>query len=151
MVLTLEYGFIWCEITFVFPSLWSSVFGPNFPQITIKLQIPNNRSNLILRWFCQLGKASFYVNHGVGDFGLLFMCPTSWLPSFLKLPKCPKYPKTDIAPPSDSCVPGLRPHLMWNIDLKVLDYFASVLAYGVRYFDLVSLNCAYVPNNLKQI
>ena len=78
------------ELLFVFPSPWSSVFEPSFPQIVKMLKIPKNRSNSILRWLCQSSKASFNVNHGIGHFELLFMCPSSSFgvsgPSFTKLP-----------------------------------------------------------------
>ena len=52
---------------------------------------------------------------------------------------------------SDSLVPGLRSHLIWKVELKILDYFACVLAYDLGYFDLVYPNCANVPNALKQV
>ena len=144
------------KLLFMFPSPWSRLFGPNFPQIAIMPQIPKSKLDLILRWLCQLIKALFNVNHGVGDFGLLFICPRSWLPSwgnFAKLPCCLKYPRTDITSPSDSLVPGLKPHLMWNIELKFLYYFGCVLAYHlvVLGYDLISPNYSNVSNALKQV
>ena len=64
------------------------------------------------------------------------------LPDFPKLPYCPKYPRTDGNPPSDSLVPGLRLHLIRHIELRILDYFACVPAFNLWYFDLASPNCA---------
>ena len=71
------------------------------------------------------------------------------LPDFPKLLYCPKYPRTDGNPPSDSLVPGLRLHLIRYIELRIFDYFACVPAYDLRYFDLVSPNCAMsqIPYN----
>ena len=71
-VFDVKYGAEEFELIFVFPSPWSTIFGPSFSKIAIMPQIPKK-----LRWLYQLSKASFNVNHGLGDFGLLFMCPSS--------------------------------------------------------------------------
>ena len=52
--------------------------------------------------------------------------------------------------PSDSLVPGFRPHSIRNIELRILDYFACVLAYDLGYFELVSSIRANVSDTLKQ-
>ena len=107
--------------------------GPVSPKLPY---CPKYRSNSTLRWFCQLNKAAFNVNHGVGDFVSLYICP--------------KYPRTDKTPPSDSLFPVLRLHLIWHIELSILDYFSCVLSYDLWYLNPVSPNCTNVPNTLKQ-
>ena len=79
------------------------------------------------------------ANHGVRDFGLLFICPSLDYSVSPKPPYCFKYPRTDIISTSDSLVLGLKLH------------FICVLTYDLWYFDLVSPNCANVPNALKQV
>ena len=59
------------------------------PQIVIMPKIPKNKSNSILRLICQSSKALFNVNHGIREFKLLFIYPSSWFevsgPGFPKL------------------------------------------------------------------
>ena len=64
------------------------------------------------------------------------------LTGFPKLPCCPKYTRTDEHSPSDSVVAGLRLYLIRHTELRILDYFSCVPAYGSWYFNLVSPNCA---------
>ena len=49
-----------------------------------------------------------------------------WDPVSQKFPQYPKYPKTSINQPSDCFGTLVRPHSMWNVMLKTLDYFSFV-------------------------
>ena len=84
------------------------------------------------------------------DLGLLFMCPCAWFgvfgPSFPKLPQHPSTCETGIAQPTEGPDTRVRSNLMWNKELKTLDYFSCVLAHDLGYLGPVSPNC---PNTCK--
>ena len=73
------------------------------------------------------------------------MCPCTWFgafrPGFPKLPQYPSTCKTGIAWPTEGPDTRVRSHLMWNKELKTLDYFSCVPAHNLRYSGPVSPNC----------
>ena len=92
--------------------------------------------------FKNLSKDLFKGESWSWRFWITFHVSQLRLPGFPELLYCPKYPRTDENPPSDSLVPGLRLNLIRHIELRILHYFACVPAYDLWYFDLVSPNCA---------
>ena len=74
---------------------------------------------------------------GAEDFGLPFMCPCTWFgvfePSFPKLAQYPSTCEAGIIQPAEALDTSIRPHLMWNKELKILDFFTcdSILDLGV--------------------
>ena len=58
----------------VFPNLWSRVFEPSFSKVAIiaKKQVELNPAMALRIWV----RTYLKVNHRVGDFGLLFICPS---------------------------------------------------------------------------
>ena len=58
------------------------------------------------------------------------MCPSMWFGVFgFSFPKLPQYPstcETGIAQPTEGNGTTVRSHLMWNKELKTLDYFSGV-------------------------
>ena len=65
------------------------------------------------------------------------MCPCAWFgvfgPSFSKLPQYLSTCETGIIQPTEGLDASIRSHLMWNKELKILDFFSchSVLDLGV--------------------
>ena len=51
-----------------------------------------------------------------------------------------KYTKTGITQLSDDLDRKVRPHLMWNLELKTMDYFLCVPAHDLGYLSPVSPN-----------
>ena len=80
--------YIKTELLLVFPSPWFRVLGPSFSKIAIMPEMLKNRLWMALRIWV---RTCWKVNHGVGDFGLLFMCPSL---DFLFFPNCPIVPST---------------------------------------------------------
>ena len=70
------------------------------------------------------------------------MCPCLWFgvfgPNFPKLPRYPSTCETGIARPTEGPDTRVRSHLMWNKELKTLDYFSRVLAHDLGYSCLLS-------------
>ena len=54
--------------------------------------------------------------------------------------------------PSDSLETLVRPHSMWNVKLKTLDYFSCFPVHGLEYLDPASLNRpnTQIPVNLLE-
>ena len=73
-------------------------------------------------------------------------------PFFRKLPQCFNTSKTGITNPH-SDYPGkrVRCYLMFNEDLKSLDYFSCDPVHDLGYSNPVSLNCAYTRVPGKQV
>ena len=71
------------------------------------------------------------ANHGVRDFGLLFICPSLDYSVSPKPPYCFKYPRTDIISTSDSLLLGLKLHFIWQIELRILFCLCSNLWFVV--------------------
>ena len=54
-------------------------------------------------------------------------------PNFPNLPKFVKYTKTGITQPSDGLYPGVRIHLMWNMEFNTLNEFLRISVHDVGY------------------
>ena len=67
-----------------------------------------------------------------------------WGPASTNCPNTPKYHETGITKPSDSFDTSIRPRLMWNVKLEILDYFPCVPAHDLGYLGPVSPNCPNV-------
>ena len=114
--------------------IWS--IGAQFPQITPIPEGLRNRYSSTHRGPWHQSKVAFDVKQGVKDFELLFMCPCTWFgvfgPRFPKLPQYPSTYETGIAQPTESSDTRIRSHLMWNKELKTLDYlFCPCTRFGV--------------------
>ena len=46
----------------------------------------------------------------------------------------------DLTKPSDDLGRRVRPHLMWNVELKTMDYLRCVPPHDIGYLDPVSPN-----------
>ena len=59
----------------------------------------------------------------------------------------PKYPKKGITQSSDDVGRRVRPHLMWNVELKTMDYFRHVHPHDLEYLGPVfpNLSDAQIP------
>ena len=86
------------------------------------------------------------MKQGAEDFGVLFMCLYTWFwvfgPSFSKLPQYPSTCLTGIVRPTEGPDTRVRSHLMWNKELKTLDYFSCVFAHDLGYLGPVSPYCS---------
>ena len=71
--------------------------------------------------------------------------------SFPRLLEYPKYPKTGITQPSDNLDTLVRPHSMWNVKLKIPDYFLFVPAHELGYLDPFFLNCVNTQLSVRQV
>ena len=89
---------------------------------------------------------------GAEDYGQLFTCPCAWFwvfrPSFPKLPQYLSTCETGIAPLTDDLDTRVRSHLMWNKELKTLDYFSCVPGHDLGYLGPISSNG---PNTLVPV
>ena len=92
-------------------------------------------------FFCWLQMK--YVR-GITWFGLFW-------PAFPKLPQSPNTSESSIALLSQGLGTRLRPHLMWNMELKTLDYFSCNPAHDLRYSGTVFLNCPNIRVPVKQV
>ena len=65
---------------------------------------------------------------------------------------CPntEYLETGIAQPTESPETRVKSHLMWNKELKTLDYFSCVPAHDLGYSDPVSWICTNTWVPVKQ-
>ena len=101
-----------------------------FPQIAPIPEYLGNRYSSTHGEQWHYSKVSFNVKLGAEDFGLFFRCPSTWFgifrPSFPKLPQYPSTCETGIAQPTEGNGTTVRSHLMWNKELKTLDYFSGV-------------------------
>ena len=89
------------------------------------------------------------VNYGVGDFGLLFMCPS------LDYPVSPNYPIVPstlehINPLLDRTDHGLRLQLIWHI-VKDFGLFCLCFSLWFVVFRPSFPKFCHVPNTLKQV
>ena len=62
-----------------------------------------------------------------------------------------KYCKAAVTRPPNGFYTWLRPHLMWNIELKTLNYFLRNPTHDFCYLGLVSPNFPNMPNTIKRI
>ena len=93
-------------------------------------------------------KVSFDVKKRAEDFGLLFMSPCTWFGYLLQYPStC----ETGIAWLTEGPDTTVRSHLMWNKELKNLDYFLCVSAHDLGYSGPVSPNCSNTWVPVKQV
>ena len=126
-----------------------------FPQIAPIPEYLWNRYSSTHRGQWHYSKVSFDVKQGAEDFGLLFRCPGTWFgvfrPSFPKLPQYPSTCETGIARPTEGNDTRVRSHLMWNKELKTLDYFSCVPAHDLGYSAPVSPNCWNTWVTVKQV
>ena len=110
--------------------------GPISPNIP-RPDYLRNRYSSTHRGSWHQSKVSFDVKPGAEDVGLLFMCPCTWFgvfgPSFPKLSQYLSTCETGIIGPTEGLDTSIRSHLMWNKELKTLDFFLcdSVLDLGV--------------------
>ena len=83
------------------------------------------------------------MKQGGEEFGLIF----EWLcvddsglsgPSFFKLPYYPSTKKTGITQSLDDLGRRVRHHLMWNVELKTMNYFRCVPPHDLGYLGPVS-------------
>ena len=83
------------------------------------------------------------------------MCPCTWFgvfgPNFPKVPQYPSTCETGIAWPIEGPDTRVRSNLMWNKELKTLDYFSCVLAHDLGYSGPVSPNCPNTWVPVKQV
>ena len=65
----------------------------------------------------------------------------------------PKYPKTGISQLSDCFGTWVRPHSMWNVMLKTLDYFLCFSRHDLGFLGSVSPNypTAHLYTCIKQV
>ena len=82
------------------------------------------------------------MKQGAEDFGFLFKCPGTWFgvfrPSFPKLPQYLNTCETGTARHTEGNDTRVRSYLMWNKELKTLDYISGVLAHDLWYSGPVS-------------
>ena len=118
--------------------------GASFPKL---LQYPSTYETGIIRptegldttirshllWNKELKTLDFFSYESVLDLGVFGPFPQ-------KLPKCPSTQKTGITQPSDDLGRRARPHLMWNVELKTMDYFRHVPPHDLGYLGPISPN-----------
>ena len=124
-------------ILFICPCRWVGVFGPNFPKLpqypsTCETGIvqptegPDTRVSSHLMWNKELKTLDFF-----------FMCLCTWFgvfgPNFPKLPQYLSTCETGVIRSTEGLDTSIRSHLMWNKELKTLDFFLcdSLLDLGV--------------------
>ena len=116
-----------------------------FPQIAPKPEYLWNRYSSTYRGSWYQSKVSFDVKQGTEGFGILFMCPCRWFEVFgSNFPKLSQYPstcETGIAQATERHDTRIRSNLMWNKELKTLDYFSGVPAHDFGYWGPISPNC----------
>ena len=78
------------------------------------------------------------------DLGVFGFC-------FPKLPQWSHIYKTAITKPSDNLSIIVRPHLVLNEELKILDYFSCVPAHDLGYSGPVSSNCPNTRVPVEQV
>ena len=126
------------------PCTWFGVFGPNFPKLpqypsTCEKQIaqPTEGSSTRVRshlmWSKELKTLDFFLCDSVLNLGVYW-------PSSPKLPYCPSTQNTGITQSLDDLGNRVRPHLMWNVELKTMDYFRHVHPHDLGYLGPVSPN-----------
>ena len=137
------------------PCMWFGVFGTSFPKLpqyqsTCETGLAQPTEGL---W--RYSKVSFDVKLEAEDFGLFFMCPCTWFgvfrPSFPKLPQYLSTCETGIVRPTEGLNTSVRSHLMWNKELKTLNFFlcGSVVDFGVFWPFPQNFSNAQVP--IKQV
>ena len=149
MVLTLQYGFTWCEICSKRLNYFScfsahdlEYLGPVSPKLSWFPKSQKTDRAQPCNGFKNLSKELFKDESWSWRCWITFHVFQRRLPAFPKLYYCPNYPGADENPPSDSLVSGLRLNFMRHIQLRILDYFACVPAYDLLCLDLVSPDCA---------
>ena len=104
-----------------------------------------NRFSSIYREPWHYSKVSFDVKQWAEDFGLFFMCPCTWFgvfgPSFAKLPQYLSTCETDISRPTEGLDTSIWSHLMWNRELKTLNFFLSDYVLDLGVFGPFPQNC----------
>ena len=99
------------------------------------------------------------MKQGAENFGLLFMCPCTWFgvfgPNFPKLPQYPSTCETGIIRPAEGPDTRVRSHLMWNKELKTLDFLFVWLCTWFRgiwaIFPQIALMSNYPKNRYNSI
>ena len=129
----------------VCPCAWFGVFGPSLPKlpkylsthetgITQPTDSLDTRVRPHLTWnkdLKNLDSFSCVSSHDLGYLG-----PVSF--------NCPQYPSTcdtGTVLPTEGPDTRLRSHMMWNKELKTLDYFSCVPAHDLGYLGAVSPHC----------
>ena len=115
---------------------WFGVFRRSFPKLPQHLstcetgiarptEVPDTRVRSHLMWNKELNT----LDHVYVSLHMIW----GIRPNFPKLPQYPSTCETGIARPAEGPDTRVRSHLMWNKELKTLDYFSCVPAHDLGY------------------
>ena len=126
------------------PCTWFGIFRSSLPKLPQYLsacetgvirstQGLDTRVRSHLMWSKELKTLDYFLCDSVHDvmvFG----------PLFPKLPECASTQKISITQSLDDFGRWVGPHLMWNVELKTIDYFRRVPPHDLEYLVRVSPN-----------